>query len=83
MCKQGTYSSVAIKGVKLSTIDSCIAPIVQALNDAGVETIASCCGHGNYCGVISLKDGREIMIARNYEEARLMERVHPKALEVK
>ena len=27
-------------------IDSCIAPLVQMLNDYGIETIASCCGHG-------------------------------------
>jgi len=27
-------------------IDSCIAPLVQVLNDYGIETVASCCGHG-------------------------------------
>ena len=27
-------------------IDSCISPLVQMLNDYGIETIACCCGHG-------------------------------------
>lgn len=75
MCKYGTHASVTVSGVTINTIDACIAPIVQALNNAGIETVASCCGHGNCNGVISLSDGREILIARNWDEARLMERV--------
>jgi hypothetical protein len=43
-------------------IDRCIAPIVKALNDGGVPTIASCCGHGNLPGLISLVDGRHLVI---------------------
>ena len=74
MCVQGTYASVKIDDCILNTIDACIAPIVQALNDIGVETIASCCGHNRLCGVISLKDGRELLIANNYLEARIMEK---------
>lgn len=27
-------------------IDSCIAPLVQMLNDYGIKTVSSCCGHG-------------------------------------
>ena len=27
-------------------IDSCIAPLVQILNDYGIKTISCCCGHG-------------------------------------
>jgi len=27
-------------------IDACLAPLIQTLNDFGVRTIASCCGHG-------------------------------------
>ena len=42
-------------------IDSCIAPIVKALNEAGVYTAQSCCGHGGD-GSILLHDGREIII---------------------
>lgn len=28
--------------------DPCIAPIVQAFNDAGLATAASCCGHNGH-----------------------------------
>ena len=31
---------------KEELIDACIAPLVQMLNDYGIETIACCCGHG-------------------------------------
>lgn len=31
------------KGIK---VDACLAPLVQMLNDYGIETIACCCGHG-------------------------------------
>jgi hypothetical protein len=43
-------------------IDSCIAPIVKALNDAGIYTSQSCCGHGKGDGVICLHDGRTLII---------------------
>jgi hypothetical protein len=43
-------------------VDKCIAPIVDALNKAGIYTSSSCCGHGFLNGVISLHDGRLIEI---------------------
>lgn len=43
-------------------IDLCIAPIVKALNDAGIYTSQSCCGHGKENGTIYLHDGRIIEI---------------------
>lgn len=46
-----------IKGV-----DSCIAPIVDALNKGGVFTSNSCCGHENGPGVIFLHDGRSLVV---------------------
>ncbi|MEE9198152.1 MAG: hypothetical protein V3U45_08395 [bacterium] len=33
-------------------VDRCIAPVVQRLNDAGVRTLNSCCGHGRAPGSI-------------------------------
>ena len=33
-------------------VDRCIAPIVQRLNDIGVRTLNSCCGHGRAEGSI-------------------------------
>lgn len=43
-------------------VDSCIAPLVQALNDAGIYTANSCCGHGDDEGEIILHDGRVLRI---------------------
>jgi hypothetical protein len=43
-------------------IDSCIAPIVQALQDAGINMLSSCCGHGKEDGRIDLADGRVLII---------------------
>lgn len=43
-------------------VDSCIADIVQVLNDAGIYTRGCCCGHGKEDGYIALHDGRELKI---------------------
>jgi hypothetical protein len=43
-------------------VDACIAPIVDALNNAGILTRQSCCGHGKYDGRIDLQDGRVLII---------------------
>lgn len=51
-------------------IDRCIAPIVQALNDAGIFTSNSCCGHGKCDGFILLHDGRELMIKKSEGEEK-------------
>lgn len=29
-------------------VDGCIAPVVQFLNELGVHTVGSCCGHNRY-----------------------------------
>ena len=63
--------------VKPVAVDACIAPIVKALNDAGVVTIASCCGHGHRPGGIILGDGREVIIARNFDEGRAIDALFP------
>jgi hypothetical protein len=47
----------AIKG-----IDSCIAPIVEALQRAGIDMRSSCCGHEKGEGGIQLQDGRMLLI---------------------
>ena len=58
-------------------VDTSIAPIVAALNAAGAETIASCSGHGHRPGNIALRDGRELIIARSWEEARRIDQLFP------
>ena len=54
-----------------------IANLVAALNRAGFKTVASCSGHGHRPANIALADGREIIIARNFDEARKMECLLP------
>ena len=46
-------------------IDSCIAPIVEALQKNDVLMRGSCCGHGKADGEIELQDGRVLIIKRN------------------
>ena len=62
---------------KMVDIDSCIFPIIKALNDGMVVTIACCCGHGKRPGSIVLADGREFIIAPDYEIARIVEAAFP------
>jgi hypothetical protein len=47
---------------KMAKIDRCIAPIVKALQRAGIDMRASCCGHEGGRGSIHLQDGRTILI---------------------
>ena len=47
---------------KVVFIDACIAVTVAALNAGGVDTVASCCGHGKSDGRINLYDGRVLII---------------------
>ena len=71
MCKYGTDRFVDqalfpgadyIDKSKKVHLDECIADLVLALNEGGVHTIASCCGHGHPPGEILLKDGRTLLI---------------------
>ena len=63
------YKSITING-KLCSIDSCMVPLVTALNCAGLETIACCCGHGKQPASVILKDGREVLIMPDFKSAR-------------
>jgi len=47
---------------KMAKIDACIAPIVKALQEGGIDMRASCCGHGKTDGRIDLQDGRILII---------------------
>ena len=69
-CSLGTYECqvpMPITG-RRQDIDICIADIVAALNAANITTVASCCGHMKTDAVISLEDGREIIIKWEKEE---------------
>lgn len=54
-----------------------IADLVSALNKAGIRTVASCSGHGHRPGNIMLADGRELVIARDFDEARKIDAMFP------
>jgi len=58
-------------------IDPCLKKIIKALNDGGIKTKASCCGHGRRPGNIVLEDGRELIICRNFETARIVDKAFP------
>jgi hypothetical protein len=64
-------------GDKPVDVDESIAPLVAALNATGFETVASCSGHGFRPGNIALRDGRELVIARSFAEARKIDALFP------
>ena len=59
-----TYEHQACIPIKrrLQGIDFCIHQIVAALNAGNVGTTASCCGHKKMNGMITLEDGRTLLI---------------------
>ena len=63
-CEMGTYECSVLMpiGGRVRDIDFCISDIVAALNAANIITIASCCGHGKEEAIISLQDGRDLII---------------------
>lgn len=71
MCEWGNTTRVRLhkprarSGSHYALVDNCIAPMVTALNDAGIETIGSCCGHGKITGNIALADDRFLEIYPN------------------
>lgn len=70
-------TDVILADDRVVDVDEEIAQLVQTLNDAGFATVASCSGHGHRPGNIALADGRELVIARSWEEARLIDRIFP------
>ena len=76
MCKHGTLTDCLVPipaelshtgefRWEIKGVDSCIAPIVNALNAGGVYTAGCCCGHGETPGSILLHDGRELTITES------------------
>lgn len=81
MCKQGTVETFWIINDKDEArqidVDKCIAPLVRVLNDIGLITVASCCGHGKRPANIALADGREVCILPDFETARRVDLLFP------
>jgi len=80
MCQWGKLKYITING-RIRGIDECIFDLIEVLNKNGIETVACCCGHGKRPGIISLKDGRELIIAPNFKVARLVDKAFPPIFE--
>jgi len=81
-CSQSRESSMVVLerdeyGKPAVWCDPEIADLVSALNEAGIRTVASCSGHGHRPGNIMLADGRELVIARDFDEARKIDAMFP------
>ena len=83
MCKHGIEASLVrlakprSDGQTHAFVDPCIAPLVAALNDAGIPTVASCCGHGHRPGTVALADGRELLVMPSFDDARALDGLWP------
>jgi hypothetical protein len=66
MCERGDTVLIETPGGNLE-IDRCIAALVGALNDGGLPTTGSCCGHGSGMGDIFLHDGRILVVLPSRE----------------
>jgi hypothetical protein len=70
-----TAEAMEISG-RERAVDSCIAGLVRALNDAGFPTVASCCGHGRQPATIALADGYELRML-TFDQARAVDKMFP------
>jgi len=77
MSRESQMVPVKLSNGKQGYCDPEIRDMVQCLNDGGFETIASCSGHGHRPATIALRDGREILLLRNYKEARSLDNLWP------
>ena len=64
MCEYGSDSPVRLNdrsfaGGKTVRVDSCIAPVIQAIQDAGLRTSSCCCGHGRGASLIVWEEDAE------------------------
>jgi len=74
VCRRGDFTTCVINGRK-AKIDRCIAPIIDALNAAGIVTAESCCGHGEEEGhILAYQDGEHRLIIV-YEQGQTSEKV--------
>lgn len=74
MCRQGQQSVMNIGGRRVD-VDDCLYRLVAVLNRGGFKTVACCCGHGKHHGNIALSDGRELIIARDFNEGRKIDKL--------
>lgn len=70
MCKHGTYKPVTVinpnQVQKVVPVDACIAEEIQELNELGIITLGSCCGHGKAGQITEYTNGFGIW--KTYEQ---------------
>lgn len=54
MCELSDYSFVLTARGAVHRVDACIRALVQHLNDVGISTYDSCCGHGKGYGHVTI-----------------------------
>ena len=57
MCNKRDSTRIKIDG-KNVRVDSCMANLIETLNNNGIGTSACCCGHGRYDMSIVVGDGK-------------------------
>lgn len=57
MCDQHDTALVLTASGAVRRVDGCMRSLVQFLNDVGVRTFDSCCGHGASWGHITVAEG--------------------------
>lgn len=75
MCEQGSFEMLKVPEYDQNTreyiwseqkIDTCLANLVQILNDGGLFTKSCCCGHGKFKGTLVLQNGKILFIDQSY-----------------
>jgi len=62
MCDRNDTILIWLPSGEQVEVDRCMAPIISTLNDAGICTVSSCCGHKEELGHIWLQDGKVLVI---------------------
>lgn len=67
MCKWGTSKNIKLAYPRHNSkrtivpVDKCISKLVQILNNYGIHTLSSCCGHNKDEGSILIKQDNKII----------------------
>ena len=78
MCRHGEFDRVIIKGEE-TEIDKCLVPYIKAFQDAGIETLACCCGHGRWDGFIKTKDRLFLVCSEKQSDSRYWSEIDDQA----
>lgn len=87
MCEWGNHEKVCVKIAsdlsgtgdihwRAEKIDKCIAPIIRAFQNAGIDMRGSCCGHRKTFGNIHLQDGRVLLIINDGHNYRAQKHIY-------